>query len=157
MKKLKPKDDEILIGWRSGDPHATSGEDIAEIARKLTYGAGPQTWTRTLGGKTKTFHVSHIESRPVVQDGIEAGKEELKGVIRKYFEVKLTGENILSALNAVGATAVGLVQKFARMGSYKSTKPNLPAWSEFKQGSAPWIDTGEVINSLTYVVHEEGK
>jgi len=154
MKKLKPKDDEILIGWYSGIPHAESGEDVAEIARKLTYGAGPQTWTKLLGGKTQTFHVTHVEARPVVQDGMEAGKEEVKGRIAKYFEKKTAGENVNSALNEIGAACVAVVRKFAIMGNYKSSKPNLPAWSAMKQGSPPWIDTGQVMDTLTYVTHE---
>ena len=146
---------EILIGWPEGMPHAESGEDISEIARKLSFGAGPQTWTKTLGGVTKTFHVEHVEARPILDDGIEAGREEISDRIRKYYEKASENGQSKSLLHAIAVTAVGAVQKFARLGSYKSTAPNLPAWSEMKKGAPPWIDTGQVINTLTYVIADE--
>lgn len=148
-------EDEILIGWPQGMPHEESGEDISEIAMKLSFGAGPQTWSKTLGGVTKTFHVEGVPARPILEDGIEAGKEEVKGRIAKYWEKKVAGENAGSMLAAIGAACVGAVQRFARMGVYKSTKPNSSAWSDFKKGAPPWIDTGQVINSLTFVVHDQ--
>ena len=148
---------EILIGWPEGKPHSESGEDISEIARKLSFGAGPQTWTKSLGGKTETFHVDHVPARPILDDAIGSseGKEEIGGRVGKYYEKVTNGEESKSLLHAIGATAVGVVQKFARMGSYKSSVPNSQAWADFKQGSPPWIDTGEVINSLTYVVEDK--
>lgn len=153
-KKLRPKNQEILIGWPEGMPHSESSEDISEIARKLSFGAGPQTWTKTLGGETKTFHVSHVEARPILEDGMMAGKEEINGRIRKYYEAVTNGENGKSLLHSIAVTAIGTVQRFARMGVYKGSKPNSPEWSEFKKGAPPWIDTGQVINSLTYVIDD---
>ena len=161
-------EDEILIGWPSGKSHSGSGEALDEIARKLSFGAGPQTWTVTRnvdtgtltksGRKrrkktTQTFHVNHIEARPILDDGIEAGESEINGKIAKYYEKKLSGENSNSLLNAIGVACVGVVQKFARMGGY-ADKPNSPEWSKFKEGAPPWIDTGELLNSLTFVTHE---
>ena len=157
LKKLAPKNNEILVGWKSGDPHAGTGEDIAEIARKLTFGAGPQTWTRTLGGKTETFHVDHIPARPILEDGIYADKEIINAKIAEYWKKVISGESARNLLESIGAACVGAVQKFARMGGYSQSIPNSKKWAEFKQGDKPWLDTGQVIDSTTYVTHEEGK
>ena len=99
--------------------------------------------------------MNHIEARPILWDGIMAFKEEVNAKIAQFWKKTFeTGWIPREGINAIGVACVGAVQKFARSGEYKATKPNLPEWEKFKEGAPPWIDTGELLNSLTYVIDD---
>jgi hypothetical protein len=168
-KKLEiMSEDEILIGFPSGLSHAGTGESIAEIAIKLSKGAGPQTWEtnrrRNLGftksGKIKwsktatqaTHHVDGIPARPFLEEGIGDGAANIQKRIEKYYDKKLNGQSADTELRSIGAVAVGSVQDFVKGDYYKSTCPNSETTIFAKGSDTPLIDTGQLINSLTYVV-----
>jgi hypothetical protein len=80
-------DEEILIGYPEGLQHTPSFEgpavDMADLARKLSFGAGPQTWKTNRGGVVREHYVQGIPARPFLEDGIENGADEINGRIEK--------------------------------------------------------------------------
>lgn len=163
-------DDEVLIGFPSGFIHAESGEEISEIAKKLTYGTGPQTWTttrrRNLGttkngnirwskkATTETHFVDGIPARPFLEEGIGEGAPNIQKRIEKYYAKKMEGQKADTELKAIGAVAVAEIQDFVKGNYYKSTCPNSQTTIFAKGSDTPLIDTGQMINSLTFIVKE---
>lgn len=162
--------DEILIGYPSGMIHAESGEDLSEIAKKLTYGAGPQTWktntTRETGKLTKsgkpqkkrmveTHSVKGIPARPFIEDGMLYGVVEINKSIEDYYKQKMKGMSARNGLLRIAITAIGAIQKFVRGDYYKSISPNSKTTIHAKKSDKPLIDTAQLINSLTFVIKDE--
>ncbi len=162
-------EDEILIGYPEGLQHTPSFEgpavDMADLARKLSYGAGPQTWKTnklevvgtTKTGKPKkarmvqTHHVDSIPARPFLEDGIENGTDEINGRIEKYYKQAIEwGQRNPSGLHAIAVTAIGAIQKWVR--GANNYPPNSTTTIAAKGSDKPLIDTGQLLNSITYVV-----
>lgn len=158
-------DDEILIGFPTGMIHADSGQDIAQIAEKLSMGAGPQDWTtnkpRQVGvtktGKPKMVrtvmhhHVEGVPARPFLEDGMDAGKDAIAKATENHF--KQLAETGKGNLERIAVVAIGEIQKFVRGGWYKSDKPNSPTTIEAKKSDVPLIDTAQMLNSLSSVIN----
>ena len=130
---------DVLVGFKSGQQHTIkqkNGEDksidMSELARKLTFGA------------------HGIPERPFLQEGILSKKKELQK------EIETQWSNIRQKKkanwNKLGTKAVAAVQEFVRGDYYKTHAPNSPATIREKGSNTPLIDTGEMINSLVYVV-----
>ena len=162
--------DEIYIGFPSGIPHASGNDNVDEIAKKLSFGAGPQSWTtnkmRATGEYTKSgrpkmkrtllhHSVEGIPARPFLEEGMLDGINEINSQIEKYYKKKIEGDNSPTGLHAVAVTCIGAIQKFVRGDYYKSTKPNSHRTIVAKESDTPLIDTGQMINSLTYIVDNQ--
>ena len=158
--------DEILIGFPTGMIHADSGEDIAQLAEKLSMGAGPQDWTTnklretgqfTKSGKPKKVrtimhhHVDSIPARPFLEDGMNAGQDAIAKATENHF--KKLAETGVGNLERIAVTAIGEIQKFVRSGYYKADKPNSPTTIEAKGSDVPLIDTAQMLNSVTSVIN----
>jgi len=159
-------DDEILIGFPTGMIHAESGQDIAQIAEKLSLGAGPQDWTtntlRYSGGFTKSgkarqkrmvmhHHVDSVPARPFLEDGMSAGKEAIAKATEHHF--KQLVETGKGNLERIAVTAIGEIQEFVRGGWYKNDKPNSPVTIEAKKSDVPLIDTAQMLKSVSSVIN----
>jgi hypothetical protein len=168
LGKLSKQNDEIMIGFPSGMPHAGTGETISDIAKKLSYGSGPQTWMtsrqRQLGvnklGKprmskkaiTQTFSVQGIPARPFLEEGILDGKSDITAAIEYHYKNLVESGN-KNGLYRVAAVCVAAVQKFVRGDYYKSLYPNSKTTIEDKKSDTPLIDTGQMVNSVTSVIN----
>ena len=164
-------EDEILIGFPNGLTHAGTGEGIASIAKKLTYGAGPQVWKTsrqrqiglTKSGKPRmskkaieqTHSVKGIPARPFLEEGIDDGQDNINKRIEAYYKQKIEGDSTNTTLMAVAVACVGAIQKFVRGDYYKSTAPNSQETKDGKGSDKPLIDTGQMINSLTFVIKDK--
>jgi hypothetical protein len=163
--------EEILIGFPNGLTHSGTGESIASIAEKLTYGAGPQVWKSsrqrqiglTKSGKPrmskkaieKTHSVKGIPARPFLEEGIADGQAGISKRIEAHFKQRLEGNTTNTTLIAVAVACVGAVQKFVRGDYYKSAAPNSPTTQDAKGSDKPLIDTGQMLNSLTFVIKDQ--
>jgi len=127
-------EDEILVGFPSGVTHPKTSVDNATIAEWLHDGT------------------ARIPARPFLLQGILDGKDSLNDAIRDAFALKVRGFKITAALHKIGVLAVGFVQDFVRSGYYQQHMPNAPSTILRKGSDVPLIDTGFLINSMTYVV-----
>lgn len=147
------QDDEILIGIVEGQTHATSGEDVSDIARDLSFGT------------------AEIPARPFLEEGILSVQQELTAAIeqryRNIVEAKdweTQSQRDPKGLKKIAVIAVGGVKNLVYSEHYKNEVPN--AWSTIyrkskknKKGEItglsdkPLIDTGQMINSVTYVIN----
>lgn len=150
-KKLTPfleggKD--VLVGYPEGRPHQGGGPDQDELARTLTYGD------------------DKIPPRPFLEEGIMEQKNELNLLIKTHYEKKVAGGEEKNTLARIGAFCVGAVKEFVFGDYYRRAVPNAPSTirrkSKKKGGQTlvsdkPLIDTGDMINSTTYVVRKATK
>jgi hypothetical protein len=166
LDRLSHKNDQILIGYPSGRIHQDGETNLDELARKLSFGAGPQDWTtntlRETGlvgknGKVRKkrmlmhHHVEGIPARPFLEDGLAAGKEKIQAAMNRHFK-KLV-EDGKGDLHRVAAVAVAEIQKFVRGDTYKNTIPNSRETIYAKKSDHPLIDTADLINGLTSVIN----
>lgn len=147
QEALQPKNGRILIGWRSGEPHqdvirdenengahgkkqlgTQDGEDMSELAKKLHYGA------------------DRIPARPFFDDAFKERQEEINNILKSE-----TGKEKPN-WNKVGVQAVACVREFIESDFYKEHVPNAAQTIELKGSDHPLIDTGQLKNSLTYIV-----
>lgn len=137
---------DILVGFRSGDMHNDKkGKhqiDMADLARILHFGSSAM----------------NIPPRPFLEDGVLSKKTEIKNTMAK--EVKKAMESNSANWDKVGTMAVGAVNELVRSDYFKERVPNAPATIrqktvDGKVGDTPLIDTGRMMQSLSYIV--EGK
>lgn len=151
------KEDEILIGFVEGQSHANSGEDISDLAKKLSYGT------------------SNIPARPFLEEGINSVQTELHSAIESHFKAIIDAKDFTTqskrdpkGLKKIAVIAVGGVKEFVYSDHYKSTIPNAESTiyaksKKNKKGEItglsdhPLIDTGQMINSVTYVINGKEK
>jgi hypothetical protein len=145
VEKLKTED-EILIGFPAGRPHASGAMETSELAKMLSYGT------------------ANIPARPFLEEGIQDGIKDINKQIEKHYKEKAEGGP--GNLHAIAVAAVGAVRKFVFGDFYKSTVPNAPSTINSKSkrqkgkyllSDKPLIDTGDMINSVTYVINGESK
>jgi hypothetical protein len=122
--------DEIFIGHPSG---VMLGKvETAQLAEWLHDGTG------------------RIPARPYLLQGLRAHMSEIRKAMKLYLEEKAKNPNIVPIRVAV--TAVGAVQEFVRSDYYKGMIPNAPSTIERKGSDTPLIDTGALVNSVTYQI-----
>ena len=142
--------DVIQVGFVAGMPHANADEDIAELAKKLSFGD------------------SKIPARPFLEEGMNEGIDQIKTAIGQHlkglmdapktgsmsgFNAAISSDRRKKGLNKIGAIAVGAIKKFVYGDYYRENVPNAEMTIELKGSDKPLIDTGQMINSLTYVVN----
>ena len=114
---------------------------MSELARKLHFGD------------------SVIPARPFLYDSIISVRNDLNRRIREMHARSIKenreprGEY---SLEGIGAFLVGAIQKFVRGNYYKNTVPNAPMTIRIKGSDTPLIDTGQMINSTTYITRKKG-
>jgi len=116
------------------DPQNTEPIENSELAKKLSFGD------------------AKIPARPFIEEGILSKKDELSKEIKIQLDKVKEGEP--ANWSKLGTMAVGAVQEFVRSDYYKSTAPNSEMTIKYKGSDTPLIDTGELLNSLEYVIEE---
>lgn len=94
-----------------------------------------------------------IPARPYLLQGLRSGMNDIRKAIRAHFDLVKKGKE---GLDRIGLTAVAAVQDFVRGDSYRETVPNAPSTIKGKGSDTPLIDTGFLINSLTYIAKAGG-
>ena len=127
-----------------GIPEDPSQADGVTNARKL--------YENTVGSPLK-----RVPPRPVLEPAIEDGLERISGIMREGIIKALEGD--MESFRAAYDMA-GLAAQSACVGWFDNPKngwePNSPYTVRMKGSNAPLIDTGEMRQSITYVVEEGG-
>ena len=135
---------DILVGFKSGDLHnddkGNHQIETADLARILHFGSAT------------------IPARPFLEEGILSKKKEITELMAK--QVKKAIESGNANWSLVGDVAVGGVVELVGSDYFKERVPNAPATIKRKTvngkvGDTPLIDTGRMMQSLSYIV--EGK
>lgn len=95
-----------------------------------------------------------IPARPFLKNSIESYQDEIKKDMETCVQMVMNGADPVTALNGLGATHKGRVQRSITEGEYE---PNKPSTIRKKHGKAtPLIDTGQMRQSVHYVVKKKG-
>jgi hypothetical protein len=94
-----------------------------------------------------------IPERPWLRPGVRSGSAEMQRLNRVNLIKMLRGQlNPAVALRQLGAMAQGFVQKHIRSGDFTPLKP---ATIAAKGSSKPLIDTGQMVQSVTFEVRSK--
>jgi phage gpG-like protein len=101
----------------------------------------------------------NIPARPFLKPGVEAAKPKLLTTLRLYAKQALTDKSAIEkGLNAAGLVAQSAVKNRIRSGEgFAPLKPGTLAARKRKgaKGTKPLIRTGQLLNSITYVVRDK--
>lgn len=125
---------QILVGFPSNLQHVgDEGKAVptSEIAKAMTYGT------------------DKIPARPFLQEGIDSKKKEIFDELKRQTENAKKGHGNFDKL---GTMCVGAIQEFVRGDFYKNSEPNAQSTIDKKGSDRPLIDTGELVNSVTYLI-----
>lgn len=102
---------------------------------------------------------NNIPPRPFLVPGVRAASEKCVNVLKQYAVKQITGKGTIEqGLNAAGLIAQSSVKKRIQTSegiaplSEKTLKARERAG---KKGTRPLIRTGQLINSITYVIREK--
>lgn len=141
----------IKIGIPKENTNKQTGEYIADIA-----------WWNEKG----TFSGTRIPPRPFGSTFLNKYKEEINKVIDKELNLYLEKKkNLKSALNIIGITCAKYMKYNLTYGSWVPNSPitiqggwikspirKIPIYIKGKKSSRPLIDTGQLRQSITYIV-----
>ena len=99
----------------------------------------------------------NIPARPFLQPGVEAALPKVEALLKRHAANALDGAAIDAGLEAAGLAAQASVKNYIRAGEHFA--PLSPRTIEARkrrgfQGEKPLIETGQLINSITYVIRE---
>lgn len=109
---------------------------------------GEQMSMATLGA-IQHFGNDRIPARPWLDVGVEQGNKEYAAIIEEGLAKGLSQDQILEQ---VGAMAAGYAQEYIRD---LQTPPNAESTIKKKGSSNPLIDTGAMLQSVTYLVTDK--
>lgn len=135
VEKIQAERARVLVGIPMGIASETDpSTSVAVIAAKNEFGSPSD----------------RIPERPFLRVGVNNGMPRysllLANLIPKVLQGTVTIDDMLGSM---GTVAVGEVQKQIRTGSYK---PNSPYTVALKGSSTPLIDTGQMIQSIQWVI-----
>lgn len=104
----------------------------------------------------------NIPARPFMEPGIKDVRLELARRLEQTGKIALRGgqeQDIVRALNAVGLTAQKGIKNRINSGPFEPLKPGTLAARQRRgrTGTKPLIDTGQLRNSISYVIEEAKK
>lgn len=104
----------------------------------------------------------NIPARPFLGPGIKDAKLEIQRRLEQVAKIALRGamlQDIERGLSAVGMTAQSAVRNRITKGPFAALKPATLAARRRRgrRGTKPLIDTGQLRNSITYVVRKAAK
>lgn len=122
---------EVHVGFQAGEASYEGGADLVEIAAYNEYGT------------------SDTPARPFMQQSWENHQEELQQLCQQAYNIVLNGGTAEEACKIVGVAGVGIIQKEIVEGNFE---PNAPSTIRKKGSDRPLIDTGQMRQSVKYVV-----
>lgn len=156
----------VVVGWIDGNgtaqtayahlqAKAATGDDqpalgkpvsVALIARTLNFGREP-------GVTAEGRRYGRIPPRPFMTFAAEIWEREFPKILKRYIPAVLSGGMTVDALlNVIGERARNAVQKAIREGKYAPLSPKTIA---AKGSSVPLIDTGRMVDSVTFEIRRE--
>ena len=137
VDKLKAEKVRVLVGIPIGVTEA-NGESVAVIAAKNEFGLADQ----------------YMPERPFLRIGVQNSSAKYAALSAKQLPNVLAGTiTIDDLLGMLGAMAAGSVQKQIRHGSYMRNSPSTIA---MKGSDKPLIDSGQMLQSITWVIERNG-
>lgn len=124
---------EVHVGFQSGEVSYEGGADLVEIAAYNEYGT------------------SETPARPFMQQSWENHEDELKQLCQQAYNIVTNGGTAEEACRVIGVAGVGIIQKEIVEGSFE---PNAESTIRKKGSDRPLIDTGQMRQSVKYVVKE---
>lgn len=107
--------------------------DTADLARMLHYGT------------------ADIPARPFLEEAIRQNTGKLRAAVKD--EVMKIKDGKKANWNKVGTMAVGCVNELVRSDYFKQRVPNSRRTQEYKGSDTPLIDSGNMIQSTTFLVN----
>ena len=96
---------------------------------------------------------STTPSRPFMRDSVDDNMDKITSFCKSQLKGIANGSsNAEQALKAIGAMQVGLVQKTIKDGDFA---PNAPSTIALKGSDKPLIDTGQMRQSVHYVISDK--
>lgn len=135
----KLAENQVFVGFQAGKAlHESSGKsvDMAQVA----------AWNE-LG-------TSRIPARPFLRQTVDSNESEIAAMCEKAAKSIANGGNAEQALKQIGAVAVSMVQKTIVSGSFE---PNAQSTVMRKGSDRPLIDTGQMRQSVHYVIKPKGE
>lgn len=141
IKEIADARVKVGVFAETGETHGDSRLNVAEIAAILEFG--------TIDG--------HIPARSAFKSTFDEKREELaamgKKLIGQIIDGKMTTER---ALNIMGAKLANEIKLKITTGP-GIPPPNAPSTIKKKGSSRPWVDTGRLIQSLTWIIMKKGE
>lgn len=134
LEKLRSK--QVFVGFQAGASTDGQGTDMAQIA--LIHELG----------------TSEIPARPFLRQTTEDHSDDIKAFCGEKLRDIAEGGTAEEALKQLGVYGKGLVQAQIKDGSFL---PNAPATIQKKKSDKPLIDTGQMRQSVHYVIQQKGE
>ena len=135
----KLKEGQVFIGYQQGKTKHKDGDgeevDMADIAM-----------FNELGTSTSP-------SRPFLRMTVDENEDEINQMCEQVAKNIANGGTAEDALKKLGAFGVSLVQKTIASGKFT---PNAPSTIKAKGSEKPLIDTGQMRQSVHYVIKSKG-
>lgn len=135
----KLQENQVFIGYQQGKAKHKDGDgtevDMADIAM-----------FNELGTSTSP-------SRPFLRTTVEKNEEKINQMCEQVAKAIANGGTAEDALKKLGAFGVSLVQETIGSGTFT---PNAPSTIKAKGSDKPLIDTGQMRQSVHYVIKSKG-
>lgn len=100
---------------------------------------------------------AHIPPRPFLLPGIKKEKNRILEIFKNSLPKVIAGEDVHITFNKIGIIARDSVKNMLRNGSFASLAASTIAArrrsrTSGKAGTKPLIDTGQLLNSINYVI-----
>lgn len=154
QKLAKQANVNIMVGVKSGTMHQITphknkegkykgynGEDVSDIK--------PIDMAEL--AKALHFGTATIPARPFLEDGVRSKQKELTEAMAG--EVQKLKEGGQANWNKIGTMAVGGIVDLISSDYYKTRIPNSKKTIDYKGSDKPLVDTGELKNSITFLVN----
>lgn len=133
------KENEVFVGFQAG--HAAHSSDSGTTIDMASVAAFNELGTST------------SPSRPFLRTTVDENEDKIVAMGERAARELATGGSAEQVLNKVGVFNVTLVQKTIVSGSFA---PNAPGTIRAKGSSKPLIDTGQMRQSVHYVIRGKG-
>lgn len=133
LKKLHEQ--EVFIGYQSGEVTDDNGVDMAQIAMFNELGT------------------SDTPSRPFLRMSVDDNQDKINSMCKSLAGEIAGGGTAEQTLKKLGAFGVSLVQEKIGNGTFV---PNAPSTIKKKGSDKPLIDTGKMRQSVKYVIRKKG-
>ena len=126
---------EVRVGFQHGRATEKDGTDICDIA----------AWNE-LG-------TEHIPSRPFIRQSVDNNQEKINSFLQERVKALAKGASAETTLKEIGEFQKRLIQEEIKSGDFV---PNSEATIRKKKSSHPLIATGDMRQSVNYVIQKKG-
>lgn len=133
---------EVAVGFQNGTVHKKRGGGKGKPQQSIT--VAEVAAVNDLG-------IGRTPSRPFLRNSVDLHAKEIQNFGGGLAKILVKGGTAEEMLKALGVFQKGIVQKEILEGHYL---PNSPRTIKQKGSSKPLIDTGQMLQSVTFVVRE---